>query len=117
MRSTITIQGMEFYAYHGCFEEERKIGTRFLVDVSMQADTTEAEQTDDLSKTVNYQSVYATIQREMAVSSRLLEHVAHRIIQAISAEFPVQQIKIEVKKLNPPLGGKIDYVSVILSQE
>lgn len=110
----ISIQGMEFYAYHGCFQEEQTIGTRFSVNVSMQVETSVAEQTDDLAETVNYQSVYEVIKREMEIKSKLLEHVARRILDALVQEFPVSQVEVEVKKLNPPLGGKIDHVSVKL---
>lgn len=110
--SIISIHGMEFYAYHGCFEEEQIIGTHFLVDLEIDVNTTIAEQTDDLSKTVNYQSVYSVVKREMSIKSKLLEHVAWRILNAIAAEFPISQAEITIKKLNPPLGGKIDHVSV-----
>lgn len=113
--STISINGMEFYAYHGCFKEEQIIGTRFLVDISLVLNTFEAEISDDLSKTVNYQSVYEVIKREMSIKSKLLENVARRIADAIIREFPVFKADVTIKKLNPPLGGKIDNVSITIS--
>ena len=92
----VSIEKMEFYAYHGCFEEERKIGTWFSVDLSMEVDTSKAEETDNLDDTVNYQEVYQVVKREMM-------------------EFPaVSYAWVKVKKMNPPLGGKMESVSVEL---
>ena len=109
----ISIEKMEFYAYHGCFEEERKIGTWFSVDMSMEVDTSKAEMSDNLDDTVNYQAVYQVVKREMMVSSKLLEHVARRILTAVQKEFPtISYAWIKIKKMNPPLGGKIESVSV-----
>lgn len=110
--AVIAMRGMEFYAYHGCFQEEQIIGTRFLVDVSIKADTSLADRTDDLSQTINYQSVYDVIKREMEIKSNILENVAYRIWHAIVSEFDVIHVSVEVKKLNPPLGGMIESVSV-----
>ncbi|MBP6870682.1 MAG: dihydroneopterin aldolase [Bacteroidales bacterium] len=113
MMGTIAIEGMEFYAYHGCFHEEQIIGTRFTVDLFMEADTTSAELTDDLSETVDYQSVYRVVSEEMAIKSKLLEHVARRILSRIGREFPqVGAARIKVSKMNPPVGGKTERVSV-----
>ena len=110
---TISIEGMEFYSYHGCFKEEQIIGTRFIVDLFMETDTTEAEITDNLLKTVNYQSVYGLVAKEMAVKSRLLEHVARRILDRLAGEFPqITEARIKISKMNPPVGGKVERVSV-----
>jgi len=113
----IEIEGMEFFAYHGCFKEERVIGTRFTVDAWLSTDTTLSETSDELQHTVNYQAVYALIRQEMEQHSHLLEHVARRIITAIHRDFSgVTHVKIKVSKLNPALahGGKIKQVSVTL---
>lgn len=111
----ISIEGMEFFAYHGCFEEEQIIGTKFLVDLFLEVNTETAEQSDHLSDTVNYQAVYQLVKAEMVIKSKLLEHLARRILDKLKAEFPgVEDATIKVRKLNPPLGGKIDFVSVEL---
>jgi 7,8-dihydroneopterin aldolase/epimerase/oxygenase len=113
--SVISIEGMEFFAYHGCFKEEAIIGTKFSIDLFLETDTSLAESTDNLSNTVNYQSVYASVKEEMKTRSKLLEHVARRILQRIQKDFPeVSHAKIKIKKLNPPLGGKMDFVSLEL---
>ncbi|HEY9115207.1 MAG TPA: dihydroneopterin aldolase [Bacteroidales bacterium] len=111
----ISIEGMEFFAYHGCFAEEQIIGTKFQVDLFLEVNTEKAEHSDHLSDTVNYQSVYQLVKAEMQIKSKLLEHFGRRVLDKIQAEFPgVEDASIKVRKLNPPLGGKIDFVSVEL---
>lgn len=113
----IQIEGMEFFAYHGCFKEERVIGTRFMVDVVIETDTSEAETTDDLKKTVNYQAVYKVVKTEMTEKSHLLEHVCRRIVNSLHAHFSeIRNVKVKLMKLNPALanGGKVKQVSVTI---
>lgn len=114
----IAIEQMEFWAYHGCFEEEQVIGTRFQVDLELSVDTSLAEKTDDLHDTVNYQAVYRVVKKEMETSSKLLEHLARRILDALHNRFPaITHARIRISKLNPPLGGKIGSVSVTLTDD
>jgi dihydroneopterin aldolase len=111
----ISIEGMEFFAYHGCFKEEQIIGTRFSVDLFLETNTAEAETTDSLAKTVNYQAVYGFVAAEMAEKSKLLEHVARRILDRIGKEFPqVTSSRIKISKMNPPIGGKAERVCIEL---
>jgi dihydroneopterin aldolase len=111
----ISVEGMEFYAYHGCFKEEQLIGTRFVVDLYIQTDTHEAEFTDDLASTVNYQSLYTLVAEEMIITAKLLEHVARQILNRIVKEFPlISSARIKISKMNPPVGGKVERVCVEL---
>lgn len=104
---------MRFYAHHGCFEEERAIGTHFLVDLQLETDTKTAEVSDSISDTVNYLEVYQVVKHEMDVPSNLLENVAHRVGKAVLSHFPdIKNIVVKVSKLNPPLGGQMESVSV-----
>lgn len=104
---------MKFYAFHGCFAEEQAIGTHFSVDVAMNVDTTKAQVSDSLDDTVSYLDVYQVVKREMMIPSHLLEHVAERMANSVLDEFrDVESIWIRVNKLNPPLGGQMDSVSV-----
>jgi dihydroneopterin aldolase len=113
--SVISIEGMEFFAYHGCFKEEAIIGTKFRIDLFLDTDTGKAEASDDLHDTVNYQQVYEYVKEEMQSRSKLLEHVGRRILDRIKKEFPeVDYAKIKIRKLNPPLGGKMDFVALEL---
>ncbi len=113
--SVISIEGMEFFAYHGCFKEEAIIGTKFRIDLFLKTDTRKAEASDELQDTVNYQKVYEYVKSEMQTRSNLLEHVGRRILVRVKQEFPeVNYAQIKIRKLNPPLGGKMDFVAVEL---
>ena len=95
---------------------EKVVGNRFLVSVWIEADVAEAAQNDDLSKSINYLTVFEVVRAQMEVPSNIIEHVARRIIDAIYEEFP-QALKVSVKvsKLAPPLGGKVDSASAMLT--
>ncbi len=113
--SVISVEGMEFFAYHGCFKEEQLIGTNFNIDLFLTVDTSKAESTDNLYDTVNYQEVYQLVKSEMQITSKLLENVGRRILDSIKITYPqVENATVKIKKLNPPLGGKMDYVSITL---
>jgi len=109
----IRIEQMEFYSYHGHYEEERIVGNRFIVDLEMEADCEKAALTDGLKDALNYQTAYELLRSEMKIKSYLLEHIAKRILDVLFANFPeLQRAKVKVAKLNPPMGGKIKAVSV-----
>ena len=114
----IEIEGMRFYAYHGHFETEQIVGNDFIIDLQMKADCNKAALSDDLNDALNYQAIYTLVKKEMAVKSRLLENVAKRILDVLFAEFPnLENAKIKVSKMNPPMGGEIEKVSVTLSRK
>lgn len=111
--SLIEINDMRFYAHHGCFEEERLIGTHFRVDLALHTDTTKSEMSDNIADTVNYLEVYQVVKQQMETPSHLLEHVARRIGEAVMVQFAaVDDVTVKVSKLNPPLGGQMQSVSV-----
>ena len=101
----ISLSGMEFFAYHGCFAEEQIIGNKFIIDLEFFAATENAELSDDLTKTINYQKVYEIVKVEMEIKSKLLEHVARRILDAVYKYFPdIDNAKVTVNKINPQMG-------------
>ena len=116
--STIAIEGMSFRAYHGCMEEEQVIGNTFVVDLYLEADTAKAEQSDALNDTTDYAEVYNIVKREMEIPSKLLEHVGRRILDAIKKNFPeVESAEIKVAKMNPPINGQAESVSVTIIED
>lgn len=115
MKNHITIEGVRLYAYHGCLEEEGKIGGEYIVDVYMQTDFSEAAKTDDLNLTIDYCSVFNICREEMAIRSRLIEHVCKRIFDKLRATFPqLIHAKVVVTKLLPPMHGPVDKVTVAI---
>ncbi len=113
----IEIEGMEFYAYHGHFAEEQIVGNRFIVDLTINTDCSKAAKSDDLADALNYMAVYQVIKEEMQIKSHLLEHVAGRIINRLCDNYKtIEKAKIKISKLNPPMGGQIEKVSVTLER-
>jgi dihydroneopterin aldolase len=114
----IRIEQMEFYSYHGCFEEERIVGNRFIVDLEMQTEMNRACETDRIEDALNYQTAYDLIKEEMKINSYLLEHIAGRILDSLFNCFPqLVEASVKVSKMNPPMGGKIHSVSVEISRK
>lgn len=106
---------MEFTAYHGVYDVERKTGNRFTVDIQFEADTLQAQSSDDLNDTVDYSKIYQLVATEMQQPSQLLEHVAQRIKSSIEGNMRgVGGLQVAVTKHNPPVDGKVEKVTVVL---
>jgi 7,8-dihydroneopterin aldolase/epimerase/oxygenase len=114
---TICIEEMEFYSFHGHFREERIVGNKFLVDLTIETDMKAPKESDNLKDAVNYQKVYEIVKHQMEIKSHLLEHIAGRILDALYTEMEgIKKVTVKVSKINPPMGGKIGSVSVIMSR-
>lgn len=113
----IELEGMEFYAYHGHYPVEKEVGNKFIVNASIITDCEKAGKSDQLEDALDYQNVYQLIKDEMAVPSDLLEHVANRILDKLFKEFPaIENASIKISKMNPPMGGQIEKVSVTITR-
>ena len=113
----IELKDMEFFAKHGCFEEERIIGNRFVVNLCVEGDFSAAAESDDIADAVNYQTLYDIVRDEMDIPSNLLENIAQRIVKHVKAEFtPLSKVAVTIDKINPPLGGKL-YASSVTFEE
>ena len=111
--ATIALEGARFYAYHGFYEEEQILGGEYVLDVFVEADIAAAAEEDDLFATVNYETLYLICQAEMRKPSQLIEAVGQRIMDRIADMFPkIFGIKLRIRKLNPPLGGRVDCSSI-----
>ena len=111
--STIFLDRVRLYAFHGVEEQERSVGAWFTVSVRLQYNISRAMETDSVDDTISYADVLQVVKREMAQTSKLLEHVAGRIARAVIAEFPgVEAVKVKVVKENPPIGANCDGAGV-----
>ena len=112
----IQIENMEFYAFHGHYREEQIVGNKFLVDLSIDSDMATPADSDNLKDAINYQLAYKLVKEEMEKKSKLLEHIAKRILDTIYANFQdVRKVTVKISKMNPPMGGgRIEKVSVTL---
>ena len=117
MKHTIEVNGIKIYAFHGCLLEEGEIGGHYSVDVMLNTNFTEAAQTDDLKKTVDYVIVNKIVCEEMAIRSKLIEHVGQRIIDRLKNEIDsIDFIKLKVTKICPPINGDVDNVAIIIEE-
>jgi len=113
----IRLQNLRIYAYHGCLEEEAKIGSNYRVDLEIEADLSISAENDQLKDTIDYVHLTAIVQEEMALRSKLLEHVAERINQRVILEFEsVTKVNVIVSKLNPPLNADCEAVNIELTK-
>jgi len=114
----IQVNNIKLYAFHGCLEEESKIGSDYRVDVEVKVDLKKSAKTDELSDTVDYVHLNHIVKEEMAIRSKLLEEVAQRILDRSFKELRmIRRAKISVAKLNPPLGGNVEEVVIILTKK
>lgn len=114
----IKVENIRVYAYHGCLVEESKIGSNYQVDIMVKADLTKSSLSDDLNDTVDYVLINKIVKEEMAIRSKLLEEVANRILNRIFKESEmVTYSEVSVSKLNPPIGGDVEKVTIMLSKE
>ena len=116
--STIRLKNIRIFTNHGCLSEEEKIGSDYLVNLTVKADLAKAAKTDHLRDTVDYVHLNQIVKQQMAIRSKLLEHVGQRIIETIFDEIPIVDfVKVTVSKVNPPIGGDVAEVSVTMTSE
>ncbi|QMU65776.1 MAG: dihydroneopterin aldolase [Flavobacteriaceae bacterium] len=114
----IQINNIKLYAFHGCLEEEAKIGSKYRVDIKIKANLIKPSLSDELSDTVDYVHVNHIVREEMAIRSKLLENVAKRILDRIFRELKtVKKGTVSIAKINPPVEGNVNEVVVVLSKK
>ncbi|NVJ88552.1 MAG: dihydroneopterin aldolase [Flavobacteriaceae bacterium] len=115
MQGKIYVNTIKLYANHGCLDEEAKIGSWYNVNVEVVAELSKSATSDNLVDTVDYVHLNTIVKEEMAIRSKLLEHVAKRILNRFFAEIKmIQEARVSVAKLNPPIGGNVAEVVIEL---
>ena len=115
MNHLIEVNGIKLYAYHGCLEEEGKIGGNYVVDVHMKTNFEQAALSDELSQTIDYVHINLIVKQEMAIRSKLIEHVGQRIVSRIEQEINgLIGLRVKVTKICPPINGDVDNVAIII---
>ena len=115
---TIKLKNIRTYSYHGCLIEEGKIGSDYSVDLEIRANLKQSAESDNLKDTVDYVHLNTIVVEEMSIRSNLLEHVTKRIIDRALAEIEaISKIKVAVSKINPPIGGDVEAVTVEMEEE
>ncbi len=114
----IKVENIKIYTNHGCLEEEAKIGSEYRVDIEVKANLNKSAESDELKDTVDYVHLNKIAKEEMAIRSKLLEHVAQRILNRIFKEIQlVDEAVVSVSKMNPPIGGNVGEVTIVLSEK
>ncbi len=108
---TLSFKDLTFYAYHGVFKEEQKIGTYFTVDLIIDTDFSKVFASDYIGDTIDYTKVYQCIKTQMEIKSNTIEHLLHRVGQMLKQEFKAKKIDLTITKHHPPFKG-IPSVSV-----
>ncbi|MDD2294162.1 MAG: dihydroneopterin aldolase [Bacteroidales bacterium] len=112
----LNLNGMMFYAFHGCLEHEKRVGNRFRVDFECEYPMLKGAKSDNLEDALNYAAIYQVIKAQMAIPSNLIENVAYRILEAVKSRFPqIGRAQVTVAKFNPPVDGEVQSSSVTLS--
>lgn len=113
--SYIFLKDICCYAYHGVAPQENIIGNEYIINLKLKVNISRAMQTDDVADTVNYAEIHEAVMAEMAISSKLLEHVCGRIVDKLFEKFPdIEEIELRLSKRNPPMGADIDVAGVEL---
>ena len=114
----IQVNNIKLYANHGCLNEEAMIGSWYRIDIEVNVDLTKSSISDDLEDTVDYVQLNHIVKEEMVIRSKLLEEVANRILDRFFLELKmIKSATVSVAKLNPPIGGNVQEVVIILTKE
>lgn len=113
MTSYILLENIRFFAYHGVAPQETTVGNEFVVSLRLKTGIARAMESDDVADTVNYAEIHQAVKEEMDIPSKLLEHVAGRIVRRLFNDFPtIESIDLKLSKRNPPMGADIETAGV-----
>jgi dihydroneopterin aldolase len=116
MTTYIVLENMIFHANHGVFPQEKLVGNTFVAGLKIKADLSAAVANDSLEDTINYATVFDVVKQEMAQPSKLLEHVAGRIVAGLKRHFPqIEEIELKLSKQNPPVNGQVESAGIIIT--
>jgi 7,8-dihydroneopterin aldolase/epimerase/oxygenase len=114
----IKVENIRVFAHHGCLKEETKIGSDYRVDLKVKANLQTSAKSDKLSDTVDYVFLNKIVREEMNIPSFLLETVGKRILTRIFNEDTlISKATVWVSKLNPPIGGDVEKVTIKMTDK
>jgi dihydroneopterin aldolase len=103
----VSLEGIRFFAFHGFYAEEQVLGTEFILDIDAIQEVFD-DGKDELANTVNYVRLFEIASEEMKITRKLIETVAHSILERVRHEFlTVQVIRVSIRKMNPPMGAEV----------
>lgn len=115
-KGILELEGMEFYACHGCLEHEKAAENLFTVDFKAETDMRKAAESDRLEDAIDYGKIYDTIAAEAyGRHSDLIENLCGRIVKAVASRFPsLENFSVRVSKRRPPVNGVAAWSRVTL---
>lgn len=117
MTQTVQVNGIKLYAYHGCLPEEAKIGGHYIVNIEVTTDFSKSFDSDDLNDTVDYVVINQIVKEEMAIRSKLIEHVGYRIFTRLKSEVDnILKSRIQIIKISPPINGDVENVAITIEE-
>lgn len=116
MKHNITVEGIKIYAFHGCLDEEARIGGYYIVDVFVETDFTKGAIEDKLEYTIDYVWINQIVKEEMAIRSKLIETVGQRIMSRLKSKQMEAKFKVVIRKMSPPINGDVNSVSISLCE-
>ena len=110
----IILENVEVYGYHGCLNEEARIGSDYILNILVDTDLKVSSSSDSLEDTIDYVYLLKIVKEEMSIRSKLLESVAERIVSRIlNTITSASGVEVRVSKKNPPINGKVDSVTIV----
>lgn len=114
----IEVVGIDCYSYHGCMKEESVLGGKYIVDVSIETNFSKAAKTDELGDTIDYVKIKEIVISQMAIRSKLIEHVGQRITNQFKSEFKgLIGSTVKIRKINPPIQGTVMEVAIVIKSK
>jgi dihydroneopterin aldolase len=114
--TSIVINNLKIYAYHGVGQQERTVGNMFDVSLRIGYPADRAMLSDDINDAVSYAVIVNIVKKVMSVPSNLLEHVAQRIADSILWRYPdVESIDITLLKVTPPISADLASAGFVYS--
>ncbi len=113
----LRLKGMKFYAYHGDYPEERKLGGSFTVEVEISGDFSREKTGDRVENTVDLREVYNIVNKTVSEQTyHLTETLAEAIAEALLRNFAVAQAEVTVRKESPPIPGIVGAVEAVVTR-
>ncbi len=118
MRTTVKVENLKIYAFHGCMNEEKVIGSDYVVNITAICFVNKEVFQDVINGTVDYVDLARIVKEEMSIRAKLLEVVVKRIIDRSFEEITVlNKISVTVSKISPPINADVEAVSVTMEEE
>jgi dihydroneopterin aldolase len=100
----ITLTGLRVFGHHGVYDDERRVGQYFVVDVTLHLDTRPAAASDDVADTVHYGELAERLAEIVAGEPvDLLETLAQRLADAVLTDPRVERTRVTVHKPDAPI--------------